>query len=393
MTHHLAHLPATDTIPALALSYAEVPVGNRQRRFRDRVVLRPDIDLDAFTTRAVIDWLDIRVKTIHATQPGWVFRRVYEATGTRCFAKQLDHGHTFRIRFQEPGLDVVRTAIEAIGNHMGIDGDVLVDGIEVSLDFTPRLPGGDNLRRTLLAVLTHHFMPNRDVVHVRLRDRPRFVWGEGKEATGFFFPRSENRLHKKWLFMLNDGDRPACAGSTVYYGRQDGPSTWRIMDKVLDRQNRAAGTFKQLCDREKRVRIEVTLQGTALEEIGLLTFTDVESFNFGKLTRYFRFLLPTFRDVDGLCPSAGNSVIRQVTQERITKFLNTGMVGLEAMEADWSKWRAERRAELRDKPAPNGKRLQPPRSGNGLMQNFLAYEELNKRVEMALRKLTERERR
>ena len=81
MTHHLAHLPATDTIPAVALSYAEVHVDNHQRRLRGRVALRPDIDLDAFTTRAVIDWLDIRVKTIHATQPGWVFRRIKEATG------------------------------------------------------------------------------------------------------------------------------------------------------------------------------------------------------------------------------------------------------------------------------------------------------------------------
>lgn len=392
MTHHQAHLPATDTIPALTLSYAEVPVDNRQRRFRGRVALRPDIDLDAFTARAVIDWLEIRVKTLHATQAGWVVRHVKKATGKVCHAEPLDHGRTFRIRFQEPGLDIIRTAIDTIRNHMGIDGDVLINGIEVSLDFTPRTAGDDQQRRALLAVLTHHFMPNRDVLHGKVRDRPRFVWGKGKEATGFFFPRSE-KLHGKWLFMLNDGDRPACAGSTVYYGRQDGPSSWRIMDKVLDRQNPAAGTFKQLRDQDKRVRIEVTLKGTELEEIGLLTFDDFRSFRFGRLAEYFRFWLPTVADTSNLPASPANSVRKHLRDERITKFLNTGVVGLHAMEAGWSKWRAERRAELRHEPAPNGKRLQPARIANGPMQRFVAYEELNKRVEMALRKLTERERR
>lgn len=389
MHKHEVTIPARKTNRRITLTYIERPVGARQRRLQGRVTLMPDIDLGAFRTRAVIDWLEVRFSTVRETQWKWVFDRIEKATGQRCHTHLLDLGHVFRVRFQEPDPDVVLAAIKAIRDDMGIDGDVLVDGLEISIDFTPGVPGDDDQRLKLLAALVRHFMPNRNVVTGRRDDRPRFAWDAGRQATSFLFPKP-GRSRKMDPLMFNELDLSPCADATLYYGRKSGECLWRIMDKVIDRQNRETGTARNLADDEKRVRIEVSLKGSELDRLGLLTLDDLLRFRFTMLTGYFRFLLPTFVDRSALLPGHMTSVRLRRDDERVRKFTTTGVVGLHAMDGAWSNWRRQQRKDMRALFRSRKIPLANTRVAKGSMQTFVAYADLNDRVKMALEKLTQR---
>ena len=60
---HYAH----DPTPASHLSFVDEAVTAKQSRFRNRRVLRPAIELDSFSCRAVIDFIDLDVHTINLT--------------------------------------------------------------------------------------------------------------------------------------------------------------------------------------------------------------------------------------------------------------------------------------------------------------------------------------
>ncbi len=47
------------------------------------------------------------------------------------------------------------------------------------------------------------------------------------------------------------------------------------MDKIIDRQNRAAGTYEALEEQEKRARVEVTLRYDELKRVGLRTHSTI----------------------------------------------------------------------------------------------------------------------
>ena len=50
------------------LVYRLEPVANDQARFRGRYLLRPELDLSRFATRAEIDWIDLKVSLGRSTQ-------------------------------------------------------------------------------------------------------------------------------------------------------------------------------------------------------------------------------------------------------------------------------------------------------------------------------------
>lgn len=87
----------------------------------------------------------------------------------------------------------------------------------------------------------------------------------------------------------------------------------RLMDKVIDRQDRDAGTFLALNDVEKRVRIEVTLQKSVLHGLGVKTLQDLKGFKFNKLHGdHFQFFLPTIQKAHtGRLPRQAFSFLNQ----------------------------------------------------------------------------------
>ncbi|RMC34402.1 hypothetical protein [Paracoccus alkanivorans] len=109
----------------------------------------------------------------------------------------------------------------------------------------------------------------------------------------------------------------------------------RLMDKLIDTQNRKAGTADVSEDHRKRVRIEVTLKGIELHSLGLDRLPDLRDFKFTTLQgKYFQFKLPTF-PVDMEESKSGLDAVKAERKIwRVKTFARTGIVGLMAMEAE-----------------------------------------------------------
>lgn len=81
-------------------------------------------------------------------------------------------------------------------------------------------------------------------------------------------------------------------------------------------------------------------------------------------------------------------------RERVIRFLNTGVVGLRAVDDRRDLERQKRRKPLAIHLRAKGRPMPPiDRRGRDRNGTLIAYEELNDRVAMALRKLQEREER
>jgi hypothetical protein len=379
MNGKLILMEAKNDAHETVLRYVEIPVAGTQKRLRDRIALVPDLDFAAFTCRAVIDWLEVGIEVLEDTQARWVNDTICQSTGLSC---RVDGANReFRVRFQDPELQVVQKAILAIETRHGISKDACVAALEVSIDFTPRDPNNEDLRRQLVGMLIRHLQPGRDVLADK-GDWPRFTWGSGtKNTTGMF----DKRQRAATCFMFNTNDRKPFSDATVYFGRQGGSAAWRVMDKILDRQNPTAGTRDELPPEKRRTRIEITLQQDELEKLGIRSLEDLATFPFTRLAKpYFRFFLPTCADPSKV---RHQHVRRALQAERWTKFDNTGIVGLTAMDEAWEARRREQRKEL---VRGGGQPLPRRRVGVGSAGTHVAFDRLNERIEAALKKLTKR---
>lgn len=152
-------------------------------------------------------------------------------------------------------------------------------------------------------------------------------------------------------------DRAPLYGSTYYVGERDDPRAfWRIQNKVLDKQNKAAGTRDQLADEKKRVRIEVTLGREGCREIGLEQFADLEVLGIARLQKgFFQFMKPTFAIVrPSAARPASTAVKRKVEEYRRDRFLNAGVLGLQIREDAREELRALEMLTIRKLHRQNG---------------------------------------
>ena len=144
--------------------YHEAAPAGPQARLRGSVALTPDIDLSAYTCRAVIDWVEVMfVRTV--TQHRWVQECLQPVTGERHYVKMSrpgDGGEScqFSVRFQEPRLEMVTKAAAAIHDRFGLTTDPLIVELEVSVDFKPKVQSAD-VRLLMTGVLTRHLFPDR----------------------------------------------------------------------------------------------------------------------------------------------------------------------------------------------------------------------------------------
>lgn len=388
MIIHEIKLVARKTLDVIPLNYREAPVTCRQRRLDGRVALWPDLDLTAFRCRAVVDWIDVSIRTTKPTQARWLNVRIDRAIGRNCNVQDLG-GDGFKVRFQDPDLAKIEVAVRSIEASHGISAPVDVVAMEVSVDFTPAAPGDEAQRRRLVAILARHFRPGRDVISDG-RDWPRFTWGRRSENTAGVLPRKKDWVDVDRL-MFNGNDCTPSPDATFYVGEKGARSAWRIMDKILDQQNLVAGTAVVLPDELKRVRIEVTLRKDELQDLGIRTLADAGAFKFTRLHKpFFCFMTPTFAVPKGSAAGWRQSAVKVLEDERRTKFLNTGIIGLEAMDNAWKDRRESHREGMRAIFRERRWPLTRIRIGGGQAGTMVAYLELNARVEMALRKLTKR---
>lgn len=386
-------------IPALVgyLDYRRVELSKKQKRFDGRYALRPVIDLKQFTSRAVIDWITIGVLLNRHTQFQWVQKELENNIGQTPYVKNMfgepnASSDGFDIRFQEPEISVVLKAMDALRAKFGLALDPIVRSIEISVDFTPKTPN-DLERARMVRVLMNHIQVNGDVIS-DVRDRPRTVWGrdDGKTNRLLYDSRHLTCEKNKRFLVETDRDRAPHTDGTLEIGEKNAPVTWRVMDKIIDRQNRAAGTFIPLDDKSKRARIEVTLDRPEVAAMGITYLDDLRTLNFTRLQgRYFQFVLPTFVSQANRKTGVGKVIATASNPERSSKFTRTGVIGLKAMdEVRAEEWLKMKRTILPD-IHERGLRLSPDnRIAKGAAGTFVAYDDLNERVRIALRNLGQR---
>ena len=225
------------------------------------------------------------------------------------------------------------------------------------------------------------------------KDRPRFTFGSERKDTEFVFQRPhENSNINDDLLISNEWVKSPVFDATYYLGAKGSDAAWRLMDKQLDRQHKSAATRITLPDRQLRTRIEVTLQTSELRRLGIQDLEDLPRFKFGTLqASHFKFMLPTFRNLSGRPAGVLHAIDVGLENERRSKFLKTGVVGLSAMEDALGRHRTANREKMRADFRSRGKKLKAKsRVGIGRMGTLMAFDELNRRVEWALRHLGER---
>lgn len=355
-------------------------------------MLTPALDLSSYTCRAVLDWTKIEVELERPTQLQHIRRVIENATGQSVWVKPVERNPggvdtRFRLTLQEPTLKEICNHRALLDHTFGLVSDPLIAGLEVSVDFYPRNPD-DIARGRLVAVLSRHLAPKRDVLSQRL-DNPRFAWGTGRTKTrrAWIAPSAATTGE-----IIRDvhGDRMIPYDATFYLGAKSSALSWRVMDKVLDRQNKQTGTARYLPDNEKRARVEVTLYQSELAKRGIRSIDGLLRHDWLTMQGdYFGFYLPTFR-----ARETSNIADRYWEPYRLTRFINAGLVGLDAMDRQQARDRQSIRAVVRKHFHGTGKRLPPlSRNGRGSAGTTIAYAELNERVRTALGNMHEREHR
>lgn len=263
--------------------------------------------------------------------------------------------------------------------------------IEYSVDFRPKRPDASK-RAALFMTLTQHLFPTRDVLSV-LNDRPRFTYARGRKSTiqvierDRYYPRTDAH-HRTSTESGNSPFVDAC----YYVGARKADSAWRIMDKVVDRQDPLNGSRLDLDEKSKRVRVEVTLQRRAILANGVDLLSDLPNLRYATLQgAFFRFVIPTFANLAQRPADKISAARSRLERNREQKFLLTGVVGLQAMDEALERQRDAARPAARMILRQRGLLLKPkPRVGRGPSGAFVAFDELNARVATALRKLGDR---
>lgn len=381
-----------DPIPLtfLARNYA-----GKQAAMRGRVVLTPDIDLTRFGFRAVIDWIKVEVEINHATQFRYLQDKLKTFFSGVCDVRAIEPeaggvSARFSITIQEPkSVAHVQHSLEALPDGFKLVTQPVLSEIEVSVDAKPRAPS-DLQRAMMLGVMNRTIFTRLDVI-TDPPSRPRHCATQGQKPK-FLLPefKSADKTIDTWL--LTEKVRPAPVDGTFYLGAKRDPVLIKVMDKVIDLQNRKAGTCKILTDAEKRVRIEVTLKGRELKNLGLHHLEDLQDFSFTALQgSYFQFRLPTFEAPN---PNAGfaRSAARGWREEqRRKRFLMIGIMGLEFMRHAREEFRSRHMPELKRHMRRTGKKMNRNRRGSGTTGVLVAYQEMNRLVSNALGGLDRRE--
>lgn len=397
LIHEVTLYRARGNKDAVVLAYAEKTLRSSQARLVNRTSLTPQIDLEAFQCRAVVDWIDIHFELGRRTQYWKLNEQIEKLTGRKEYPEALNlaAGKTatrYKLRVQEPNFRTVRKVLNEIEGKYGFATSAHVVGIEISIDFYPLKPS-EEARARMHGVLIRHFYPTTRVLKSN-RMWPRFTPGSMKK-TDYIVGRNQKDDSLDIGNRMSPGtDRPALYGSTYYVGERDSPRAfWRVQNKVLDKQNPSAGTRDELPENRKRIRIEVTLGADGCREIGLKNFSDLETLPLTRLQKgYFQFMMPTFAIVrfGGVRPGSA-AVKRKIEEYRRERFLNAGVLGLQIREDAKDELRAWEMPNIRRWHRAKGSKMPPKmRIGSGAYGTMIAYEELTRVVERALAVLQRR---
>ncbi len=166
MSHRRHKTSGTSANPSLsyhAVLFPELV----QKRFEDRVMFTPGIDLKQYKCRAVVDWIRLECRTSRTTQSVAVGRWFKEATGVQPFVNDAskahylasfnDNGASFGVKIHDPKPQILADGFAAIGKKAGLEEDPRIIGIEISVDWFPK-DRSDDRRLQMTAGLTSGFI-------------------------------------------------------------------------------------------------------------------------------------------------------------------------------------------------------------------------------------------
>lgn len=379
--------------PAANIHFVEKPRAGKQASLRGRTVLEPVIDLSEFTFRAVIDWIEVIVHIDRKSQRRHIRRKLHSHHHRPCFVVPIEPGpggeaEKFRVRFQEPPtLAAIQRACTSLGLAPDDPHATIINAVEISLDALPRRPDQE-LRAALFGTMAKTIFSSADLF-TRGPSRPRFNFERRKKPT-FLFPLQTSRSGidpRRWPAM----DRLLPVDATLSLGAIGDPAMVKLMDKVIDRQNRKIGKVEVLPLEEQRVRIEVTLQQSELRMNSVETLPDLITFLTQVQGGYFQFKLPTFAPEGKMAGNCLQIMTREKEARRRQRFFNAGVIGMIAMSLGYREFRDEHRRELVRIFRQLGKRVIAPRRGDGKLGTFVSYEPLNRKAADAFQDLRRRE--
>ena len=397
--------------PGLAQAYVLKPVTKGQKRKLGRAVLMPDLDLSSYRVDAVVDWVAVGVET-DSDQPAvnvneWIAKATGESLSvTGPGGGEGYFGRAFEAKIQDPTLDTLAKITSAIDAHPRLSCTGRLAAIEVSVDWYPHSKREED-RLLMVDLLWRQLLPPEGIWRMeggwprsfvgrgggaKARDEdtqpllasPRIVKGKDEILYAGVVVRADRELRRDLTPELH---KPPAVDGTIYFGRRGGDVQIKVMHKIIDQQNRGKGTARRLGKRKRRARIEVTLRGQALEELGLTQVKRLGHFDFTKLRRrYFNFWLPTVPYHRGRASGVEDVVKGPRSRQEIDLFSRSGVLGLEVYQRGCA--RVVTRAQRKLNRA-RGRRRELQRAGKGPKGLRLAFSELEDRIYEALRRLRE----
>ena len=259
--------------------------------------LKTGVSRKSFKVTACIDWLDVVIETSRPSQHQHVQEALREITGAKIWVETLGKqagnvGTMFRVRFH----DVLANDYTKLEHTMGelslrypFVALPKITAVEVACDFRHKT---GSIPETL--AMTHRLQSS--------------LFADGTKHRQFDPATGENR----YLDHLGDRLDP---NLNFRIGNKEDPFSWQIYFKRTDNQ-------QSLPEDQWRARVEVTLQGSALQEYGMNLLSDLQRFSFDKLAGLFRFRRPVApeKQADGdllkLTAIKINRVLHDATPER-----------------------------------------------------------------------------
>lgn len=391
----------------LCLGYRVVPTDALQRRFRNKLMAAPTIDLSTYEFRAVFDWIEILVETekkeVAVNLQSWLMKMNREHGAFRsCFVTGAQRdvrsfGRVHVIKMQDPQPAGLRSLLRGFllekCRAWAKLSDIRVTGLELSLDVypCPRVYSGAAYRvaRMQMTELLRKHVSVNEVYRKGLR-RPRFVFAKGGGSSKPEYLLQSPRRLARLASLDGKGTGLSAADlaarfavyhrqpfidATFYHGRRGERLHYRCMDKVTD--NRSGADADDLPLEQTRSRLELTFidevpgDGLGPATVDIRSVGDIAPFGLRRFNVMLLFELPVFA-VD-----AGNPEVPDEEEWKI--FSKTGVGGLchkLSSDASYHRDRAALRAKHRQESISSG--------------TLLRYRDFNRRVSKALVRLERR---
>ncbi len=385
-----------------------------QPLLKDRVILKPDIDLNDYRCRAVIDWVEVQLDTvgvhqarnIHRTAAGFL---ADVGSTSSVIVKGLDRklGHSgsqFTLRIQQPQPQALLAFCKKLVTKYNPGSksveDMPITGIEVSVDFyvknhaTLDEDAQNLLRWQMTEILQRHLKPGKALTEMDW-NHPRFFSEiNGKTSSKPTVSKSSARatskqraetarlgLQQHILTPLRIGAHSqAPIDTTFYIGEKGSAVMLRVMDKTTDKRDPVRNTADDLSPADRRSRIEVTLLKN-IGEVGgpaaveLETLKDLFGYTFQPMRKLvFEFFHPTVNSGD----ETGDLPF-PVNINELDVFKRSGVYGLDRVQRSIADIaiRRYRKREIPQEPRPIGTK--------GKTVSFI---ELNRMIDRALTALS-----